>query len=299
MKKLTNVIYISSDEANTIIGKNKQLINGGVTSTCWIDNQFFFKLTKEHHSKKYKTVLPSSRAINEWTVLSIFKKDKVRNVPILDGIYHSKKNNIYLSRMRFIDGEILPKLIFKGEFNSKKIGKKVGEFLKLFHQKDISSEDITPVWTIKNILLDKMDYLQYCQLVGKSFDNLINDSSNYTLNWGDASLKNIIQTKSKKIILIDFDQCFYAPAEFDIGYCLGHVDLYRICNYYGLKEVEFFLWEMKKKYNSILDFEKVKFFWGLTLFYRRDGYAVDGIIEKNKKNEIIQKSIDILYTKLF
>jgi aminoglycoside phosphotransferase len=266
-------------------------LSGGVTSDCVSHNGLIYKRFRPHHSTKYDHPLPIERGSTEWRVISQLQKKGISDIPKILGVYAT--SDIFVSKMDRLPGVLACDVMMNGTFDGEQAGAQVGAFLRNFHSVNFGIATVRSSWLYPMLLSKKMDCDEFEVIAHRRHAEAFNAAhTESVLCWGDAGLKNIM-LDGPHTRFFDFDQVVWASPEFDLGYLLGHVDLYRVCGYCSEQTVDIFKTNLLKAYGAQLNESLINFIWGSTMYYRRDGYAITGIKERGKKDEIIARAIEV------
>jgi len=66
-----------------------------------------------------------------------------------------------------------------------------------------------------------------------------------------------------------------------------------VCGYCSKQTVDTFKANLLTAYGAPLNKPLLHFIWGLTMYYRRDGYAITGIKERGKRDQIIERAVEV------
>jgi Phosphotransferase enzyme family len=205
------------------------LCNGGTVGMCFQVN----------HNLILKIYIPKNGIFtnNEHNYFNqgSYFQNKLTHLNFIPKVYGIYENDDILQAnailMDCVNGEALSEILYYQSIeNQLLIGNKIGQALKEMHDYEVCKNqifDITNIWNNAKIHLESIQDRNV--LDGNDDYNLVNFASSYIKNYkpkkifcdfvhthNDLHIANILVTKNKDIVLIDFDKTSQTPAFFEL-----------------------------------------------------------------------------------
>ncbi|GEM_PF-4714273 len=268
------------------------------------DKTLILKQGLESAKSIFNLKLNKERIKNEFTAGVFFKKYS-KSAFFTDMQHFDQDFNILIKKDSLEEKDSLSTLLSRGLVDVE-VGEKISKELAMIHNKLMHREDIMKSFDNKKTFYQIKINLQCLDItddkkIREKIEEFIRSYlyHEYTLIHGDLAPKNILITKDKKVIFIDFEEAHYGNPSLDIGYLLAHYYLNAIINnkifdkYSTLikRMFEIYISNLSNEIHTTkLEYEKeVSMFIGIFLLSRVDGKAKAPELVNNNDKENVRK----------